>query len=191
VLIALHKPYGVLSQFTPDQPGQRTLRECSLPGQVYPIGRLDHDSEGLILLTDEPDLVTRLLHPRHGHPREYHTQIEGLISDAALRHLAGGLLIQGQMTRRARAWALDPAPAYPPRDPPIRVRKSIPDSWLALELTEGRNRQVRRMTAAVGLPTLRLIRARIGALTLGSLTLSPGHWAELTIAQRTAVFDQP
>lgn len=191
MLIALCKPYDVLSQFTPDHPGQRTLAECGLPPRVYPIGRLDRDSEGLLLLSDEPMWTARLLDPRQGHPREYHVQVEGLITDDALTALKRGVVIQGRRTLPARAARLEPAPVWWPRVPPIRVRQTVPDSWLSLELTEGRNRQVRRMTAAVGFPTLRLIRVRIGALELKKLRLTPGAWRELTALQRKLVLQRP
>ncbi len=189
MLLALHKPYGVLSQFTPE-PGSRwrTLAEFGLPRAVYPLGRLDADSEGLLLLADEPGLASRLLDPERGHPREYWVQVERVPDAAALARLAAGVVLDGRPTRPCRARRLDPAPALPPRDPPVRFRRNVPDCWLALELTEGRNRQVRRMTAAVGHPTLRLVRARIGALTLGALGLAPGAWRELTRAEREAVF---
>lgn len=189
MLLALHKPYGVLSQFTPE-PGSRwrTLAELGLPRAVYPLGRLDADSEGLLLLADEPGLASRLLDPERGHPREYWVQVERVPDAAALARLAAGVVLDGRPTRPCRARRLDPAPALPPRDPPVRFRRNVPDCWLALELTEGRNRQVRRMTAAVGHPTLRLVRARIGALTLGALGLAPGAWRELTRAEREAVF---
>ena len=187
MLLALHKPYGVLSQFTPE-PGSRwrTLADFKLPPNVYALGRLDADSEGLLLLSDEPGLNSRLLDPEAGHRREYWVQVEGVPADAVLAQLARGVEIEGRRTRPGGARRLDPAPAVPPRVPPIRVRKSIPDSWLALELTEGRNRQVRRMSAAVGHPTLRLLRARIGQFALGDLPA--GQWRELTPAERTAVF---
>lgn len=178
VVVAFSKPYGVLSQFTPE-PGSRwrTLADFRLPPRVYPVGRLDADSEGLLLLTDEADLVSRLLDPERGHPREYWVQVERVPDEAALRRLArGGLALPGHRTRPARAWRLDPPPALPPRDPPIRRRQTVPDAWIALELSEGRNRQVRRMTAAVGHPTLRLVRVRIGGLTLAALGLAPGEW---------------
>lgn len=178
VVVAFHKPYGVLSQFTPE-PGSRwrTLAEFGLPPRIYPIGRLDADSEGLLLLSDEADLVGRLLEPDQGHPREYWAQVERVPTEASLQRLArGGLELPGYRTRPCRAWRLDPAPALPPRDPPIRRRQTVPDAWIALELTEGKNRQVRRMTAAVGHPTLRLVRARIGALSLATLGLRPGAW---------------
>jgi 23S rRNA pseudouridine2457 synthase len=175
VLIALHKPYGVLSQFTPE-PGSRwrTLAELGLPPAVYALGRLDADSEGLLLLSDEPGLNSRLLDP------------EGRPDEAALRRLAAGVTIGGYRTRPCAVRRLEPAPAVAPRTPPIRVRKSVPDCWLALELTEGKNRQVRRMTAAIGCPTLRLMRARVGNFSLGEL--APGRWRELTAAERAAVF---
>lgn len=189
MLLALHKPYGVLSQFTPE-PGSRwrTLAEFGLPRDVYPLGRLDADSEGLLLLTDESGLNARLLDPERGHPREYWVQVERLPDEAALARLAAGVVLDGRPTRPCRARRLDPAPALPPRDPPVRFRKNVPDCWLALELTEGRNRQVRRMTAAVGHPTLRLVRARIGTLTLAGLGLGPGQWRELGRAEREAAF---
>lgn len=186
MLLALHKPYGVLSQFTPE-PGSRwrTLAGFGLPKQVYALGRLDADSEGLLLFSDEPGLNARLLDPVHGHRREYWVQVERVPTAAALAELAAGVVIGGERTRPCTVRRLEPAPALPPRDPPIRVRKNVPDCWLALELTEGKNRQVRRMTAAISHPTLRLVRARIGALTLEALGLAPGHWRALTPAERT------
>jgi 23S rRNA pseudouridine2457 synthase len=185
VLIALHKPYDVLSQFTPEVAGQRTLAEFGLPGQVYPIGRLDRDSEGLLLLSDERALVDRLLHPRHAHPRVYWVQVEGLPDEGALEQLRRGVMLDKQRTLPCRARRLEPEPMLPPRVPPVRFRKTVPDCWIALELTEGRNRQVRRMTAAAGHPTLRLLRARIGRYELGDLP--PGTWRELTPAERSRV----
>ena len=185
MLIALHKPYDVLSQFTPELPGQRTLAECGLPPGVYPLGRLDRDSEGLLLLSDERALVDQLLHPRHAHPRTYHVQVERVPDDAALEQLRCGVVIEKQRTLPCRAWLLDPQPEMPPRVPPIRVRHSVPDCWIALELTEGRNRQVRKMTAAVGHPTLRLVRVQIGGFELGALP--PGEWKELDAAERSRV----
>jgi 23S rRNA pseudouridine2457 synthase len=186
MLIALHKPYDVLSQFTPELPGQRTLAECGLPAGVYPLGRLDRDSEGLLLLTDERALVDRLLHPRHAHPRTYWVQVERVPDEAALAQLRCGVVIEKQRTLPCRAWRLDPQPGMPPRVPPIRERKSVPDCWIALELTEGRNRQVRKMTAAVGHPTLRLVRVQIGGFALGGLPA--GEWKELNAAERDRVF---
>jgi 23S rRNA pseudouridine2457 synthase len=185
MLIALHKPYDVLSQFTPELPGQRTLAEFGLPSGVYPIGRLDRDSEGLLLLSDERALVDRLLNPRHAHPRTYWVQVERIPDGAALEQLQHGVVIEGKKTLPCRAWMLEPQPEMPPRVPPIRERKSVPDCWIALELTEGRNRQVRKMTAAVGHPTLRLVRVKIGAFELG--VLRPGAWKELNAAERSRV----
>lgn len=182
MLVAFHKPYGVLSQFTPDHPGQRTLAEFQFPKGIFPIGRLDQDSEGLILLGNEPKLVSRLLDPRHGHPRTYHVQVEGEPDDEALRKLAaGGIDLKGHRTLPCQARQLS-EPGYPPRDPPVRFRKSVPDRWIEMVLTEGKNRQVRRMTAAVGFPTLRLIRAAIGGLRLDEI--EPGSWRELTAEDR-------
>jgi len=182
MLLAFNKPYGVLSQFTPDGSPNRTLAEFGFPQDVYAIGRLDADSEGLLLFTDEPGLNTRLLHPRHAHEREYWAQVERIPPPEALAQLTGGLVIQGHKTLPCRAWLLDPQPVIPPRDPPIRFRKSVPDCWIGLELVEGKNRQVRRMTAAIGHPTLRLLRVRIGRFTLGDLP--PGQWREMDAAER-------
>ena len=181
MLLALDKPYGVLSQFTPE-PGSRwrTLATLGLPPRVYPIGRLDADSEGLLLLSDEPALNQRLLHPSHGHRREYWVQVERIPTDEALAQLAAGISLGDHHTRPCRIRRLDPAPEIPPRDPPIRVRQSVPDSWIEITIREGRNRQVRRMTAAVGLPTLRLVRVRIGPWSLEGL--APGQWREVAAA---------
>lgn len=186
MILAFHKPHGVLSQFTPDGSVNRTLAGFGFPKGVYPIGRLDADSEGLLLLADEPGLNTRLLDPEQGHARRYWAQVERIPSPEALAQLAGGVTIQGYTTRACRAWLLDPQPEVAPRDPPIRVRKNVPDCWIALELTEGKNRQVRRMTAAVGHPTLRLLRTRIGSLGLGDLPC--GSWRELGAGERDLVF---
>lgn len=187
MLLAFHKPYGVLSQFTPE-PGSkwRTLAEFGLPGSVYPLGRLDADSEGLLFLTDEPGLNSRLLDPTQGHVREYWVQVERIPAAAALTRLAHGVVIEKYTTKPCRVHRLHPAPPVPPRAPPVRHRKTVPDCWLALELTEGKNRQVRRMTAAVGHPTLRLIRVRIGRFPLGDL--GAGTWRELSNAERSLVF---
>lgn len=187
MILAFHKPFGVLSQFTPDIPGQRTLAEFGFPPGVYPLGRLDLDSEGLLLLSDEAGLNARLLHPDHAHWRRYAAQVEGVPSEAALARLREGVEIQGRRTLPARAWKLDSGPTVPPRDPPIRFRKNIPDAWIALELHEGRNRQVRRMTAAIGHPTLRLIRVRIGSWDLAP-DLAPGQWREVPPGDRAKIF---
>lgn len=180
MLLAFYKPYDVLSQFTQEHPSHRTLAEFGFPPDVYAIGRLDRDSEGLLLLSDEARWNDRLLNPRHAHPRTYHSQVDGLITDEALRKLGSGIDLKDFRSLPCKAQRLDPEPAHPPRDPPIRYRKNLPTSWLALTLTEGKNRQVRRMTAAVGLPTLRLIRISIGSLSLEKLALEPGKWRPLS-----------
>jgi 23S rRNA pseudouridine2457 synthase len=175
----------VLSQFTPDGSPNRPLAEFGFPKDVYPIGRLDADSEGLLLLSDEAEWNARLLEPRHAHEREYWVQVERIPATASLEKLARGIVIQGRKTLPCRAWLLDPQPAVPPREPPIRFRKSVPDCWIGLELIEGKNRQVRRMTAAIGHPTLRLLRVRIGKLTLSDLPA--GQWRILQPAERKLV----
>ena len=188
MLLAFHKPYGVLSQFTPE-PGSRwrTLAEFGLPPGVYALGRLDADSEGLLLLSDEPGLNTQLLDPKHAHRREYWAQVERVPTPDTLARLArGGIALDGYRTRPCRVRLIDPPPPLAPRDPPIRFRKNVPDAWLGLELIEGKNRQVRRMTAAIGHPTLRLMRVRIGEFALGDL--APGKWRELNANERAAVF---
>ena len=185
MLLALNKPFGVLSQFTPDHPGQRTLYEFGLPSGVYPLGRLDRDSEGLLLLSDEPGLNTKLLDPKKAHPRTYWAQVEGQITEPALQKLRTGIVIEGQKSLPAQAQQIHPD--SPPRAPPIRVRHNIPTSWLELTLQEGRNRQVRKMTAAVGHPTLRLLRVAIGHFHLPR-DLTPGHWRNLTAEERTSIF---
>lgn len=176
--IAFWKPYDVLSQFTDRaDPPRATLADyIDLPG-VWGAGRLDRDSEGLLILSDDPGLRTTLTEPRHHVPRTYWAQVEGIPDNEALQSLRAGVVIKGTRTRKAKAHRLEQSPDLPPRSVPIRVRKSIPDCWIELELTEGRNRQVRRMTAAVGHPTLRLVRWSIGSLTLHGL--EPGQWREL------------
>ena len=144
MLIAFHKPYGVISQFTPDGSPNRPLSEFDFPKNVYPIGRLDADSEGLLLLSDEPSLNQRLLHPRHAHEREYWVEVEGIPSAEALSRLSRGVIVQGRKTLPSRARRLEPPPEISPRQPAIRVRKTLPTCWLSLELIEGKNRQVRR-----------------------------------------------
>lgn len=214
MLLAFHKPFGVLSQFTSDGSANRTLAAFGFPKKVYPIGRLDADSEGLLLLSDEPELNQRLLHPRHAHEREYWAQVEKIPTPDALQKLSCGVNIQGRKTLPCRAWLLEPQPqvvdaspssqpfdtgrtallfagdgASPPqipsRNPPIRFRKSVADCWIGMELIEGKNRQARRMTAAIGHPTLRLIRVRIGGLSLKNL--SSGEWKELNREERQQV----
>src|SRR5277367_659866 len=162
MLIAFNKPFGVLSQFKGDGSKNRTLAEFGFPKNVYPIGRLDADSEGLLLLSDEAKWNEKLLHPLNAHEREYWAQVEKIPSPERLKKLEKGILIQGLKMLPCRAWILEPQPEIPPRVPPIRFRKSVPDCWIGLELIEGKNRQVRKMTAAIGHPTLRLLRVRIG-----------------------------
>lgn len=196
MLIAFHKPYGVLSQFTSDGSPNHPLAKFGFPKNVYAIGRLDADSEGLLLLSNEAKWNDTLLNPRHAHEREYWAQVERIPTQEALDKLQKGLIIQGHKTLPCHAWLLEPQPkvaATPaskpandeaslpqisPRDPPIRFRKSVPDCWIGLELVEGKNRQVRRMTAAIGHPTLRLLRVRIGNFWLGNLP--PGQWRALS-----------
>ena len=178
-MILFNKPWGVLSQFSGDSAeGRRPLRDfIAVPG-VYPAGRLDRDSEGLLLLTDDGALQARISNPAFRQEKTYLVQVEGLPDDAALQQLAQGVLLKDGMTAPARIDRIA-APDLWPRDPPIRHRPSIPDCWLQLTITEGRNRQVRRMTAAVGHPTLRLVRWRIGDWTLDGLT--PGEWREVAL----------
>ncbi len=175
--IAFHKPYGVLSQFTPED-GARSLAEFNLPPDVYPAGRLDKDSEGLLLLTNDGELIHRLLEPKHDKQKTYWVQVERIPTEEALVKLRkGGISIRDYNTLPCEVQRMK-APELPPRDPPIRVRLLVPDCWLEVKLKEGKNRQVRRMTAAVGHPTLRLVRAKIGALPLGDL--APGEWREVS-----------
>ena len=169
VLIAFNKPYGVLSQFTPDGSKNRNLSEFGFPKRVYPIGRLDADSEGLLLLSGESEWNDRVLNPKRRHPREYWAQVERIPADDALRRLSQGVTIKGYRTLPCRTWKLE--------------RKTVADIWIGLELVEGKNRQVRRMTAAIGHPTLRLLRVRIGQFQLPS-GLGPGEWRELKTSEK-------
>ena len=200
--LLFYKPYGVLCQFT-DHSQQETPRQTlkdyiPIPG-VYPVGRLDYDSEGLLLLTNSGRLQNRLSHRRFSHPKTYLVQVESLPNEAALDRLRKGVKIQDYITRQAIVRKLSEEPDLPPRDPPIRERKSIPTCWLEITLTEGRNRQVRRMTAAIGFPTLRLVRIAIGIakeretdtdqiLPLLRLDgLAPGEWREVTNTEYRAL----
>ena len=185
MLLAFNKPYGVISQFTPDGSGNRTLADFGFPPDVYPIGRLDADSEGLLLLSDEADLNDRLLNPRRAHARVYWAEVERIPDAASLAKLEKGVLVQGRKTLPCKARLLEPQPVIAPRDPPIRFRKSVPTCWISLELIEGKNRQVRRMTAAIGHPTLRLIRVQIGTYLLGDLP--SGTWKKLSAEERRLV----
>lgn len=179
-LILFNKPFGVLSQFTDrgSDGARETLSDyIQVPG-VYPAGRLDRDSEGLLLLTDDGRLQARIAEPRHKMPKTYLVQVEGEIDDAALGCLCKGVMLKDGMTKPAKAERIDD-PQLWPRDPPVRFRKSVPDCWIKLTISEGRNRQVRRMTAAVGFPTLRLVRWSIGDWTVEGL--APGEWREIRV----------
>ena len=177
MLILLNKPYQVLSQFR-DGDGRTTLADFVDVPKVYPAGRLDYDSEGLLLLTDDGRLQARISQPRSKTPKVYWAQVEGKVDDQALEQLVRGVTMKDGPARAKTARRIDEPPGLWDRNPPIRYRKSVPDSWIEVVLTEGRNRQVRRMTAAVGLPTLRLIRYAIGDWTLDGL--APGEWREAT-----------
>lgn len=188
MLIAFNKPFGVLSAFTPDGSAHRTLAEFGFPRHVYPLGRLDAESEGLLLLSDESDLPDKILPPERAHRRTYHVQVEGIPGTEALKDLQSGVVIRGQRTQPCEARVLVPQPEAPARVPPIRVRKSVPETWIAITLTEGKNRQVRKMTAAVGHPTLRLIRVSIGLFDLRDIP--SGSWRELTSKERALVMNK-
>ena len=175
----LHKPYGVVCQFTPDG-ARRTLAEFVTQRDVYPAGRLDADSEGLVVLTNDGALQARIADPRHRLTKTYWVQVEGTPAEAQLAQLRRGVALRDGVTAPARAALIDEPPSLTPRDPPIRVRKAIPTAWIELTIGEGRNRQVRRMTAAVGLPTLRLVRYRVGSWTLDDL--APGESRTMTTA---------
>ncbi len=183
--ILFWKPFGVLCQFT-DRAGRPTLKHYIDVPDVYPVGRLDMDSEGLLLLTNDGLLKYRLLHPRYGHWRTYWAQVERIPNEEALRRLAEGVVIAGgYRTRPARVRRIEP-PDLPPRPVPIRYRKTVPTCWLEISVREGKNRQVRRMTAAVGHPTLRLVRIAMGPLRLEGL--APGQWRLLTPDEEAALY---
>jgi 23S rRNA pseudouridine2457 synthase len=182
--IKLFKPFDVLTQFTDDL-GRPTLKDfVPLPG-LYPVGRLDRDSEGLLLLTDDGKLSHRLTDPKFEHSKTYLVQVEKVPTTEALAHLEAGVVLNDGPTRPANVVLLEGEPDLPERPVPIRFRKNVPTSWIRLTIREGRNRQVRRMTAAVGFPTLRLVRVAMGPIDLGSL--QPGEWKELTKPERLAL----
>ncbi|HEY2156085.1 MAG TPA: pseudouridine synthase [Isosphaeraceae bacterium] len=182
--IAFFKPYDVLTQFT-DEAGRATLkRYIPLPG-LYPVGRLDRDSEGLLLLTDDGRLAHRLTDPKYEHPKTYLVQVEKVPTPEAIESLRRGVVLNDGPTRPAEAERLADPPDLPERPVPIRFRKNVPTAWLRLTIREGRNRQVRRMTAAVGFPTLRLVRVGVGPVGLGGL--APGEWRELTGEEQKAL----
>lgn len=178
--VVFFKPYGVLAQFTGAE-DQETLSSFGLPKELYAAGRLDKDSEGLLLLTNDGVLIHRFLHPNFAHSRTYWVQVEGVITEAALQQLAQGVKIKGYLTKPAKVRFFTDPPPVGQRHPPIRFRAQIPTSWVEIILFEGKNRQVRRMTAAVGFPTLRLIRVALGNLTL--FPLLPGGWREISGAK--------
>ena len=176
MLIAFNKPYGVLSQFTDRSiPPRPTLADFDLPKDVYAAGRLDFDSEGLLLLSDDGPRIAQISSPKFKWPKTYLVQVEGVADDEKIAQLRAGVELNDGMTEPAKARRLDVSPDWLwPRDPPVRLRKSVPDAFIELTIREGRNRQVRRMTAAVGLPTLRLVRLSIGPHRLDGL--APGQW---------------
>lgn len=177
--LLFYKPFGVLSQFTDQNPDPRlTLKHYIDVPEVYTVGRLDKDSEGLMLLTNHGWMQNRICDPKFAHPRTYWVQVERCPTPEAIAQLQQGVMIRGYQTKPAKVELFEEPPDLPPRDPPIRFRNSIPTAWLTITLTEGKNRQVRRMTASVGYPTLRLVRFAIGPLTI--LGLQPGQWRELT-----------
>ena len=175
-LLCFHKPYGVLSQFTPEGKWQGLKDWIDVPG-VYVAGRLDADSEGLLLLTNDGQLQARIADPRHKMEKTYWVQVEGIPDEAALQRLRDGVELNDGKTLPARARLIAPQPAMWPRNPPIRVRQNIPDCWIELIIREGKNRQVRRMTAAVGYPTLRLVRMAVGPYSIEGL--EPGQWVDV------------
>lgn len=174
--ILFNKPYGVLSQFTPED-GARSLAEFDLPKDVYPAGRLDKDSEGLLLLTDDGPLIEKLLNPKNEKPKTYWVLVERVPTAEELDRMRKGLKIEDYLTKPCEVSILDPQPEIPPRDPPVRVRKTVQDIWIEVKIIEGKNRQVRKMTAAIGHPTLRLIRMKIANLELSGL--ETGSWMEI------------
>jgi 23S rRNA pseudouridine2457 synthase len=181
--LLFYKPYGVLCQFSDQRDHPRSTLKDYIPiPEIYPVGRLDRDSEGLLLLTDNGQLQHRLANPQFAHPRTYYVQVEGIPDESVLDKLRRGVTIKNYRTRQAKVRLLSPEPNLPPRIPPIRDRKSIPTCWLEMILTEGKNRQVRRMTAVVGFPTLRLVRVSIGSdpVKLDLANLNPGEWRELS-----------
>jgi len=181
------KPFDVLSQFTDEKATHRlTLKHFISVADVYPVGRLDRDSEGLLLLTNDGGVQHQLIDPKFSHPRTYWVQVERIPDEAALQKLRSGVRIQDYKTRSAKVRLLEGEPDLPPRDPPIRFRKTVPAAWIEMTLTEGKNRQVRRMTAAVGFPTLRLVRVAIGQLQLQGL--QPGEWRDLTAQELELAF---
>ena len=177
IYIAFHKPFGILSQFTAEN-SDETLSHFNLPKDVYPVGRLDKDSEGLLILSNDGDFIDKVLSPKYDKEKSYWVQVEKVPTEESLDILRrGGILIQDYKTKPASVTILDPQPILPERSPPIRTRLTIPTCWLEIKICEGKNRQVRRMTASISHPTLRLIRMQVGKFYLGEL--SPGEWLEI------------
>ena len=174
--LAFNKPYGILSQFTSENM-EETLSNFNLPKDIYACGRLDKDSEGLLLLTNDGALINKLLNPKYDKIKTYWVQVENIPTDLALQTLAAGVSIGEYLTKPCTVHIIDPSPTVTDRNPPIRTRLSVPTCWIEIKLTEGKNRQIRRMTAAVGFPTLRLIRKKIGKLEIGDL--APGEFLEI------------
>lgn len=189
MILVFHKPYGVLSQFTPEPLSAfTTLADFHFPENVYPIGRLDADSEGLLVLSDEKTLPKKIIAADSNHPRTYWVQVDGSITTEACTQLANGVTLGNYTTKKSTVEIIS-TPDIPERIPPIRVRKNIPTTWLQLTLTEGKNRQVRKMTASVGFPTLRLVRAGVGGFWLGNLP--QGTWRELSAAEKLLLLGLP
>jgi len=187
--IAFNKPFQILCQFTKETRSEKkTLAEFEFPKNVYSVGRLDYDSEGLLILTDDSRLNDALLNPKHHHRKTYLAQVERIPSADELKQLRSGVVIEGRKTLPSKAVLFEADPKVPERDPPIRFRKNVPTAWIQLCLHEGKNRQVRKMTAAIGHPTLRVLRVSIGALKLEDLNLVPGQWTYLSTDQIDLLF---
>jgi len=175
--ILFYKPYAVLSQFSSED-GKKSLKDFEFPKNVYPVGRLDYDSEGLLLLTDDNDIKHKLTDPKFEHPKTYLVQVERIPAEDALQKLRSSVILEGRKTKPADVILLNEEPLLPARSVPIRFRKNIPTAWIEMTLREGRNRQARKMTAAVGHPALRLVRIKFGNLEIG--TLKPGEWKDIS-----------
>lgn len=176
IYIAFNKPYGILSQFTSDNPAE-TLSVFNFPKDVYASGRLDKDSEGLLLLSNDGVFIEKLLNPKSDKEKTYWVQVENIPSEESMKKLSSGVMIENYKTLPCKVKILDPRPEIPERDPPVRFRKTIPTCWLEIILKEGKNRQVRRMTASIGHPTLRLIRVQVGKLKMDNL--KSGEWVHV------------
>jgi 23S rRNA pseudouridine2457 synthase len=178
--ILFYKPYAVLSQFTSEE-GKQSLKDFGFPKDVYPVGRLDYDSEGLLLLTNDNEIKNKLTNPKYGHPKTYLAQVEQIPTEEAIKKLRNGVTIEGKKTKPAEAELFLEDPCFSARAIPIRFRKNVPTAWIRIILHEGRNRQVRKMTASIGHPTLRLVRIKIG--NIGIEQMQPGEWIEITLQE--------